>query len=99
MTLKIYSDCISQPSRALVLFCRVSNIPHEYHQLRIGNGDLRTDEMAQINPFKTVRINIRPRFVIVQKLLLNFSPLLLNMMEFPYLNPWLFFDTSQKLST
>ena len=58
MTLKIYSDCISQPSRALVLFCRVAKIPHEYHQLRIGNGDLRTDEMAQINPFKTVRIII-----------------------------------------
>ena len=60
MTLKIYSDCISQPSRALVLFCRVAEIPHEYHQLKIGNGDLRTDEMAQINPFKTVRILIRP---------------------------------------
>ena len=56
MTLKIYSDCLSQPSRALVLFCRAANIPHEYHQLKLKDGVHKSEEMTKINPLQTVSL-------------------------------------------
>ena len=37
-----------------MLFCRAAKIPHELKELRIKNGDFRTEEMTKINPFQLV---------------------------------------------
>jgi len=52
MSLKIFADLMSQPSRAIVMFCRAAKVPHEFKELRIKNGDFKTPEMAKINPFE-----------------------------------------------
>ena len=54
MTLKIFADLMSQPSRAVVLFCRVAKIPHEFKPLMLKNGEHLTEEMTKINPFQKV---------------------------------------------
>ena len=54
MSLKIFADLMSQPSRAIVMFCRAAKVPHEFKELRIKNGDFKTPEMAKINPFEKV---------------------------------------------
>ena len=54
MSLKIFADLMSQPSRAVVMFCRAAKVPHELKELRIKNGDFKTPEMAKINPFEKV---------------------------------------------
>ena len=56
MTLKIFADLMSQPSRALVIFCRAAKIPHEFKPIMIKNGDHLSEEMTKINPCQKVQI-------------------------------------------
>ena len=56
MTLKIFADLMSQPSRALPLFCRAAKIPHELKELRIQKGEFKSPEISKINPLQTVSI-------------------------------------------
>jgi len=46
----IYADLVSQPSRALVVFCRAAGIPHEVKITRIARGEHRTPEFRKLNP-------------------------------------------------
>ena len=41
MVLTLYIDQLSQPSRALVIFCRLAKIPFQVHELRIARGEHR----------------------------------------------------------
>ena len=50
MTLKLYVDYLSQPCRALVLFCRAANIPHEVVHLAFFKGEHKSG----LNPFQTL---------------------------------------------
>ena len=59
MTLKIFADLMSQPSRAVVLFCRVAKIPHEFKPLMLKNGEHLTEEMTKLNPFQKVSVLIQ----------------------------------------
>lgn len=52
--LKIYADLTSQPCRAVILFCQVAKIPHEFVQIQIKNGDHLKQDMVALNPLKTV---------------------------------------------
>ena len=56
MDLKIYADLLSQPCRALVLFCRVAKIPHELIIKKLLDGEHLKEDMVKINPFAIVRI-------------------------------------------
>ena len=56
MSLKIFADLMSQPSRAVVLFCRVAKVPHEFKPIRLVKGEHMTEEMTKINPFQKVWI-------------------------------------------
>ena len=67
MTLKIFADLMSQPSRATVLFLRAAKVPHELKELRIKNMEFRTPEMTKINPFQTVRIICFILFIVGQR--------------------------------
>ena len=56
MSLKVFADLMSQPSRALVIFCRAASIPHELVNIRINAGDNKTEEFAKMNPFLNVPV-------------------------------------------
>ena len=50
----LYIDYLSQPSRAVLAFCLVNEIPHEVKETRIFTGAHRTQEFSKISPAKTV---------------------------------------------
>jgi len=50
MVLTIYADYMSQPARAVIMFCKENGIPHEVKQVSIAKGQHRTEEYKQINP-------------------------------------------------
>lgn len=50
--IKIYTDMLSQPCRALIIYCRVANIPFEFKQTLIKDGMNRTEEYTKIHPFQ-----------------------------------------------
>jgi glutathione S-transferase len=52
--LKVFVDYVSQPSRAVALFCRAVEIPHEIVITRLALGMTRTTEFALINPTRQV---------------------------------------------
>ena len=54
MSLKIYIDYISQPSRAVAIFCTLTGIPHEVIETRINKLEHRKDDYGLINPVKKV---------------------------------------------
>ena len=53
-SLKIFADLMSQPSRAVVLFCRAAKVPHEFKPIMLKKGEHMTEEMTKINPFQKV---------------------------------------------
>ena len=36
MSLKLFVDLMSQPSRGLLIFCKVANIPFNLHSIRLA---------------------------------------------------------------
>ena len=50
----LYVDWGSQPSRAVVGFCKINKIPFELLEIRVGRAQHLTQEFAQINPNKQV---------------------------------------------
>ncbi len=46
----LYIDWASQPSRAVMSFCDLNNIPYEIKEVRIFKGEHKTPEFLQINP-------------------------------------------------
>ncbi|KAL4491376.1 hypothetical protein ABPG72_008032 [Tetrahymena utriculariae] len=49
-TTKLYIEWLSQPSRALVTFCLIENIPHELVEVRIKKLEHRTPEYKKMFP-------------------------------------------------
>ncbi|XP_047967068.1 glutathione S-transferase T1-like isoform X2 [Salvia hispanica] len=54
MELKVYCDRMSQPSRAILIFCKANNAEFEEVTVEIGKGQHRTPEFAEVNPMKQV---------------------------------------------
>jgi len=52
--LKIYADVMSQPSRAILIFCRAAKVPHEFKPIMVKEGMNRTEEFTKINPHQKV---------------------------------------------
>ena len=50
MSLKIFCNLMSQPARAVAIFCRAAVIPHELVKVRITAGDTKTEEYKRMNP-------------------------------------------------
>jgi len=53
---KVYLDLMSQPARALYIFCKVSGIQHEIVPVRILKGDTKTAEYTEMNPLQKVPV-------------------------------------------
>ncbi|XP_066587112.1 glutathione S-transferase theta-1 [Prorops nasuta] len=56
MSLKLYYDLMSQPSRALYIFLKVTNIPFEKKPVDLKALAHRTPEFEAINPFQKVPV-------------------------------------------
>lgn len=54
MSLKLYYDLLSQPSRALYIFLKICNIPFEQNIINLKNLEQLTPEYEKINPLKKV---------------------------------------------
>lgn len=46
-SLRVFADMVSQPSRAIVLFCKVADIPHTVTLTRIAKGENRATEFVR----------------------------------------------------
>ncbi|GAB4834397.1 Glutathione S-transferase theta-1 [Ancistrocladus abbreviatus] len=53
-TLKIFCDRRSQPSRAVLLFCKINGIEFEEVKIDLFQKDQRSPEFGKINPMKQV---------------------------------------------
>ena len=50
----VHGHMLSQPSRTVLAFCELSNIPHEFHVVDLTSGAHLTPEYTRINPFQSV---------------------------------------------
>ena len=48
--LRVYADFASQPSRAVIAFCRLNNIKFTLVETRLGKREHLTDEFIKISP-------------------------------------------------
>ncbi|KAK1698759.1 hypothetical protein QYE76_015456 [Lolium multiflorum] len=60
--LKVYADRLPQPSRALIIFCRVNKLDFEEVTVNLGKGQHRTPEFKKINPMGQVPAIVDGRF-------------------------------------
>lgn len=54
MSLKLYYDLLSQPSRALYIFLKVCDIPFEGKFVNLAKGEHLNPEYQRIHPFQKV---------------------------------------------
>merc|ERR1712013_920912 len=66
MSLKVFADLMSQPARAVVIFCRAAGIPHEHVGVRITAGDTKTEEYTKMNPLQKVPVIKDGDFVLTE---------------------------------
>jgi glutathione S-transferase len=52
--MKFYYDLMSQPSRALYIFFKLTELPVTYVDVKLRNGEHLTDEFKAINRFQKV---------------------------------------------
>ncbi|XP_016189537.1 glutathione S-transferase T1 isoform X3 [Arachis ipaensis] len=52
--LKVYADRMSQPSRAILIFCRVNGIDFEEIKVDISKGHHLTPDFTEVNPLQKV---------------------------------------------
>jgi len=52
----VFADLMSQPARAVTIFCRAANIQHELVNVRITAGDTKTEEYTKMNPLQKVPV-------------------------------------------
>ena len=45
----LFVNYTSQPSRAVVAFCRLNNLPHEVKVMALEHGSHRNEEFKRIN--------------------------------------------------
>nr|QBM06408.1 glutathione S-transferase theta [Daphnia magna] len=56
MSLRVYYDLMSQPSRAVYLFLKVANIPFESCTVKLRDGEHFEEAFTKINPFQKVPV-------------------------------------------
>ncbi|KAH7690703.1 Glutathione transferase protein [Dioscorea alata] len=60
--LKVYTDRVSQPSRAILIFCRVNGIDFEEVRVDLSKGHNRNPQFQEINPMRQVPAIVDGRF-------------------------------------
>ena len=66
MSVRLFADMLSQPARAVAIFCSAARIPHEMIRVRVGRGDTRTPEFVKINPRMRVPVIVDGDFILTE---------------------------------
>ena len=64
--MRVFADMLSQPARAVTIFCCAAGIPHEVVRVRVGRGDTRTPEFVKINPRMRVPVIVDGDFILTE---------------------------------
>lgn len=67
MSLKLYYNFLSQPSRALYIFMKKCNIPFEAKNVDLAKGEHFGPEFEQINPLKKVPVIVHNGSTIIER--------------------------------
>lgn len=62
MKLKVYADRLSQPSRAIIIFCKLNGIDFEEVNISLAKGEHRSSKFKEINPMRKVPAIVDGRF-------------------------------------
>ena len=62
LKVKVYADRMSQPSRAVLIFCKVNGIEFDEIKVEISKRQQLSPEFAAINPFKKLPAIVDGRF-------------------------------------
>lgn len=62
MTLKVFADRMSQPSRAVILFCKLNRIDFEEVTIDVSKRQHQSPEFAEINPMRLVPAIVDGKF-------------------------------------
>ncbi|XVF51502.1 hypothetical protein PTKIN_Ptkin04bG0190100 [Pterospermum kingtungense] len=62
MRLKVYADRMSQPSRAVLIFCKVNGIDYEEIKVDLSKNQHLTPQFAEINPMQQLPAIVDGRF-------------------------------------
>nr|CAD7430861.1 unnamed protein product [Timema monikensis] len=66
MSLKLYYDLLSQPSRAVMLFLLGNKIPFERKEINLKYGDHQSEEFGRLNPFRKVPVIVDGNFPLTE---------------------------------
>ncbi|CAG2068140.1 unnamed protein product, partial [Timema podura] len=66
MSLKLYYDILSQPSRAVMLFLLGNKIPFERKEINLKYGDHQSEEFGRLNPFRKVPVIVDGNFPLTE---------------------------------
>ena len=53
-TVQVYGSMLSQPTRSVVIFCNLSNVPFVFHEIVTRTGENLTEEFTRINPYQAI---------------------------------------------
>ena len=62
----MFADLMSQPARAVVIFCRAAGIPHEHVNVRINAGENKTVEYTKMNQLQKIPVIKDGEFVLTE---------------------------------
>jgi Glutathione S-transferase len=61
-TLEVYGHPLSQPSRTVETFCKLSKIPYKFIHVEIFQKEHLTDSFSKINPYQEIPVIIDSGF-------------------------------------
>uniref|UniRef100_A0A8R7UC17 GST N-terminal domain-containing protein n=1 Tax=Triticum urartu TaxID=4572 RepID=A0A8R7UC17_TRIUA len=65
--LKVYADRLSQPSRAIIILCKVNRIDFQELTVDLAKGQHRAPEFTKINPMAQVPTIVDGRFKLFER--------------------------------
>lgn len=66
MSLKLFFDTLSQPSRALLIFFKINKVPFEERYVNLAKGEHFGEEFTKINPIKKVPVITHGQFTLTE---------------------------------
>ncbi|XP_059843841.1 glutathione S-transferase theta-2 [Hypanus sabinus] len=66
LPLRVYYDLLSQPSRAVLLFLKVTGIPHVERPVALRRGEHKSEEFTKLNPMQKVPVIVDNGFVLTE---------------------------------
>ncbi|KAL4314357.1 hypothetical protein AHAS_Ahas15G0077000 [Arachis hypogaea] len=73
LKVKVYADRMFQPSRAVLIFCKVNGIEFNKIKVEISKRQHLSPEFVAINPFKKLPAIVDGRFKLFERYFLLFS--------------------------